>query len=113
MWSNQRLECRCLSSFRSFRFSKKFFWFGNEAVDPKSLATYLKSEKAEIAHPTAAHAIQTGKGLLFYAKRVEDKAHPAGVLNLVSFRLLVHNFSITGLTRRFCRASLPILLPRR
>jgi len=72
-------------SFRSFRFSKKFFWFGNEAVDSKSLATYLKSEKAEIAHPTAAHATQTGKGLLFYAKRVEDKAHPAGVLNLVSF----------------------------
>ncbi len=69
---------------RSFRFSKKFFWFGHESVEPQHLSTYLRSEKQEIAHPNAAYASQTGKGLLFFAKSIEDKAQPAGILNLVS-----------------------------
>lgn len=33
--------------------------------------------------PTA-HATQTGKGLLYYTKRAEDKGHPSAILNLVS-----------------------------
>ncbi|MCJ1380494.1 hypothetical protein MMC17_003599 [Xylographa soralifera] len=67
---------------KGLRFSKKFFWFGNDALDEKSLALYLKSEKPEVGHHNSAHASQTGKGLLLFAKRVEDKTSPAGILNL-------------------------------
>ncbi|MCJ1287119.1 hypothetical protein MMC26_006467 [Xylographa opegraphella] len=67
---------------KGLRFSKKFFWFGNDALDEKSLALYLKTEKPEIGHHNSAHASQTGKGLLLFAKRVEDKTSPAGILNL-------------------------------
>ncbi|MCJ1403291.1 hypothetical protein MMC11_006514 [Xylographa trunciseda] len=67
---------------KGLRFSKKFFWFGNDALDEKSLALYLKSEKPEIGHHNSAHASQTGKGLLLFAKRIEDKTSPAGILNL-------------------------------
>ncbi|MCJ1296699.1 hypothetical protein MMC34_008265 [Xylographa carneopallida] len=67
---------------KGLRFSKKFFWFGNDALDEKSLALYLRSEKPEIGHHNSAHASQTGKGLLLFAKRVEDKTSPAGILNL-------------------------------
>jgi Pleckstrin homology domain len=44
---------------------------------------YLRAEKADVAHPNAAWAHETGKGLLFFAKRAEDKAAPTGILNLV------------------------------
>lgn len=47
------------------------------------LVNYLRGEKPEIAHSTAAWSSQTGKGLLYYAKHAEEKATPAGVLNLV------------------------------
>lgn len=67
---------------KSLIFSKKFFWFGDEPLEHKHLSSYLSNEKAELAHPNAAHATQTGKGLLYYAKRAEDKPHPAGILNL-------------------------------
>ncbi|MCJ1395174.1 hypothetical protein MMC18_008055 [Xylographa bjoerkii] len=67
---------------KGLRFSKKFFWFGSDALDEKALALYLKSEKPEIGHHNSAHASQTGKGLLLFAKRVEDKTSPAGILNL-------------------------------
>ncbi|MCJ1475595.1 hypothetical protein MMC13_004258 [Lambiella insularis] len=67
---------------KGLRFSKKFFWLGDEALDERSMTSYLKSEKPEIAHHNSAHALQTGKGLLLFAKRVEDKTQPAGVLNL-------------------------------
>ena len=69
---------------RSLRFSKKFFWLGHDSVEPQHLSGYLRSEKQDVAHPNVAHASQTGKGLLFFAKRIEDKAQPAGILNLVS-----------------------------
>ena len=36
-----------------------------------------------MANPNAAHATQTGKGLLFYAKRAEDRGNPQGLFNLV------------------------------
>lgn len=68
---------------RSLFISKKFFWFSDEPLEQKHLSTYLSSEKADIAHRNAAHAMQTGKGLLFFTKRAEDKDHPTGVLNLV------------------------------
>lgn len=68
---------------RSFRFSKKFFWLSDEAVQPQHLGGYLRAEKPELAHHNAAYAAQTGEGLLFLAKRIEDKTQPAGILNLV------------------------------
>ena len=68
---------------RSLRFSKRFFWFTDEAFKTDTLDAYLRAEKAEIAHPNAAWAHETGKGLLFFAKRAEDNAAPAGILNLV------------------------------
>lgn len=69
--------------YRSLFISKKFFWFSDESLEHKHLSTYLDNEKADIAHRNAAHATQTGKGLLFFSKRAEDKGHPAGILNLV------------------------------
>lgn len=67
----------------AFRFSKKYFWFGQEEpVAVSSLSHYLRGEKAEIAQPTAAWSSQTGKGLLYFVKHADEKATPAGVLNL-------------------------------
>lgn len=69
----------CRPTSRSLRFSKRFFWFSESPVESKSIHSFA-SEKNN--HATAAWATQTGKGLLFFAKRSEDKAHPAGILNL-------------------------------
>lgn len=67
----------------AFRFSKKYFWFGSEEpVSTQSLSQYLRGEKAEVAHPTAAWSSQTGKGLLYFVKHADQKETPAGVLNL-------------------------------
>jgi len=68
---------------RGFTYSKHFFWFSDEPSTAESLATYVRSDK----HETATHAAwarETGKGLLFYAKRAEDKATPTGLILLVS-----------------------------
>ena len=73
-----------LHLFRSLIFQKKFFWFSDEPLEHKHLTNYLGNEKSDLAHRNAAHATQTGKGLLFFAKRAEDKNHPAGILNLVN-----------------------------
>lgn len=67
---------------RGLRFSKRFFWFSDDAVEIKSLNSYFQNEKLSVAHPTAAWASQTGKGLIFFAKRAEDKAAPTGIINL-------------------------------
>ncbi|KAM5429935.1 hypothetical protein McanCB56680_001501 [Microsporum canis] len=67
---------------KSFRFVKRHFWFSEEAVESKQLTSYFQNEKLSVAHPNAAWASQTGKGLLFFAKRSEDKASPAGIINL-------------------------------
>ena len=74
------------SIFRKFIFTKHFFWFSEEASTTESLATFLRQEKekADTKHSSAAWARESGKGLLFYAKRAEDKAAPAGIINLVS-----------------------------
>jgi hypothetical protein len=61
--------------------TKEFFFFGTDAVEPKTLSHYLKSEKsAETAHSNIAWASETGKGLLF----VGDKKNPSSVISLVS-----------------------------
>ncbi|KAK2742703.1 hypothetical protein FQN57_005158 [Myotisia sp. PD_48] len=67
---------------KGFRFAKRHFWFSDEAVEIKHLSGYFQNEKLSLAHPTAAWASQTGKGLLFFAKRAEDKANPTGIINL-------------------------------
>ncbi|KAJ5449028.1 hypothetical protein N7445_003849 [Penicillium cf. griseofulvum] len=67
---------------KGFRFAKRFFYFNEEAVESKNLSIFHQNEKAAVANPTAAWATQTGKGLLFFTKRAEDKATPAGILNL-------------------------------
>ncbi|KAJ4296445.1 hypothetical protein N0V90_006490 [Kalmusia sp. IMI 367209] len=67
----------------AFRFSKKYFWFGEEAAVPtSSLSHYLRGEKADVAHPTAAWSSVTGKGLLYFVKHADEKSTPAGVLKL-------------------------------
>lgn len=69
---------------RGLIFSKKYFWLSDAPLEHKHLSAYLGNEKSkDIAHSNAAHAQQTGKGLLFFAKRAEDKDHPQGIFNLV------------------------------
>ncbi|KAM0564583.1 hypothetical protein ACHAPJ_000798 [Fusarium lateritium] len=59
--------------------TKEFFFFGTDAVEPKTLSHYLKTEKStETAHNNIAWASETGKGLLF----VGDKKNPSGVISL-------------------------------
>lgn len=43
---------------------------------------FHQNEKPLFANPVAAWASQTGKGLVFFTKRAEDKATPTGILNL-------------------------------
>ncbi|TVY49817.1 hypothetical protein LOCC1_G000458 [Lachnellula occidentalis] len=70
-------------SFRGLIFQKKFFWFGSEPVETKSLSSYLRGEKeAAAANHNAAWASHTGNGLLFFSKKATDKAAPAGLFNL-------------------------------
>ncbi|KAL8757672.1 MAG: hypothetical protein Q9199_002053 [Rusavskia elegans] len=72
---------------KSLMYSKKFFWFSDEPVEHKHLTDYLRGEKAtDVARPNAAHASQTGKGLLFFAKRAEDKPQPQGIINLADIK---------------------------
>lgn len=68
---------------RSLRFSKHHFWLGSEALDDAAITKYLKEDKSPESSKNAAHASQTGEGLLLFSKRVEDKASPVGVINLV------------------------------
>jgi hypothetical protein len=67
---------------RGLFFQKKFFWFGSEPVEQKSLSNYLRGEKV---YGNAAWASETGKGLLFFSKKSAEKATPAGIINLVSY----------------------------
>lgn len=67
---------------RGLRFSKRFFYFQEEPVEAKNLNVFHQNEKPAVANPIAAWASQTGKGLAFFTKRAEDKAHPAGIFNL-------------------------------
>ena len=69
---------------RRFFFTKHFFWFSEEPSTPDHLTTFLRSEKTDAKHSSAAWARESGKGLLFFSKRAEDKPTPANVINLVS-----------------------------
>ncbi|KAL8736222.1 MAG: hypothetical protein Q9166_000377 [cf. Caloplaca sp. 2 TL-2023] len=72
---------------KSLMYSKKFFWLSDEPVEHRHLTDYLRGEKTiDIARPNAAHASQTGKGLLFFAKRAEDKPQPQGIINLADIK---------------------------
>ncbi|KAL6718014.1 hypothetical protein ACLMJK_004099 [Lecanora helva] len=80
--------------------SKKYFWFSDAPLEHKHLSAYLGNEKSkDIGHANAAHAQQTGKGLLFFAKRAEDKEHPQGIFNLADVTDIAkgnfNNFSFT------------------
>ena len=70
-------------SIRQFRFAAKYFWLTDSALDETALSSYVKTEKPEVGHANAAFASQTGKGLLLFAKREDDKGTPTGILNLV------------------------------
>jgi hypothetical protein len=72
---------------RGLRFSKRFFYFSDDAVEARQLSAFHQNEKPAVAHPIAAWASQTGKGLLFFTKRAEDKNTPTGIFNLVSTSL--------------------------
>ncbi|EKD18196.1 immunogenic protein [Drepanopeziza brunnea f. sp. 'multigermtubi' MB_m1] len=68
---------------KSFIFQKKFFYFGSEPVDSKTLSSYLRGEKAQdVAGKNVAWAAHTGNGLLFFTKKASEKATPAGIFNL-------------------------------
>lgn len=68
----------------SFIPSKKFFYLQDEPITTDNLQTYLKKDKSSAAHGNVAFANQTGKGLFFYAKNADHKAHPSGIIRLVS-----------------------------
>ncbi|EXJ58852.1 hypothetical protein A1O7_06282 [Cladophialophora yegresii CBS 114405] len=68
--------------FKKFIFTKHYFWLQEEPSTAESLTNFLRSEKADTKHSDAAWARETGNGLLFYSKRAEDKATPAGIINL-------------------------------
>ncbi|OBT65471.1 hypothetical protein VE03_04962 [Pseudogymnoascus sp. 23342-1-I1] len=63
-------------------FQKRFFWFGADAVEVKSLSNYLRGEKPEVGNHNAAWASQTGKGLLYFSKQAGEKSAPVGLINL-------------------------------
>ncbi|KAK3938937.1 Pleckstrin homology domain-containing protein [Diplogelasinospora grovesii] len=62
-------------------FSKKFFWFGSEAVDLKSVHSFKADKAIETAHHVIAWAAETGKGLLFFSEK-SDKTAPHGAIHL-------------------------------
>lgn len=63
-------------------FQKRFFWFGTDAVEVKSLTNYLRGEKPEVGNHNAAWSSQTGKGLLYFSKQTGEKSAPVGLINL-------------------------------
>ncbi|KIW67434.1 hypothetical protein PV04_06690 [Phialophora macrospora] len=68
--------------FKKFIYTKHYFWLQEEPSTAESLTNFMRSDKGDTKHSDAAWARETGKGLLFYSKRAEDKATPAGIINL-------------------------------
>jgi hypothetical protein len=83
-----------------FRFHEHYFWFDDAPSTPESLNSYVRTKDLKSAHPNAAWAQETGKGLLFYAKRAEDKSTPAGIINLSE----ATNVLIEGMEEFFFKA---------
>lgn len=80
---------------RNFIYSKKYFWFGDEAVEPKHMNAYIRGEKVgEVAHHVAAWASHTGKGLLFYNEKPNDKSTPHGAIQLVRIPTVRESFHV-------------------
>jgi hypothetical protein len=99
---------------KSFIFQKKFFWFGTEPVEHKSLTSYLRGEKQqELANKNAAWSTHTGKGLLYFSKKPTEKATPAGIINLSEVSDLTadgtvdFSFSLGGHKHTFQANTLP------
>jgi hypothetical protein len=100
--------------FKSFIFQKKFFWFGDEPIEHKSLTSYLRGEKQqEAANKNAAWSSHTGKGLLYFSKKASEKAAPAGIINLSEVSDLTpdgtvdFSFSLGGHKHTFQANTLP------
>lgn len=75
------LEVKGTNFPKNFLYSKKFFWFGSEPVDTKSISTFKADKAADVAHHIHAWAAETGKGLLFFSEK-SDKAAPHGAIHL-------------------------------
>ncbi|KAK5096371.1 hypothetical protein LTS08_007627 [Lithohypha guttulata] len=96
---------------KQFRFVKHFFWFSEEPITQQGLDTYIKNEKADVAHHNAAWAQETGKGVLFYTKRSEDKATPTGLILIAEASAITKtgftdfSFKIGSHTHKFEAAS--------
>jgi len=67
---------------RNLIHSKKFFWFGSDALDLKAATNFKADKVADVAHHVTAWAAETGKGLLFFGEK--DKSAPQGAIHLVS-----------------------------
>ncbi|KAK2625547.1 hypothetical protein QTJ16_004859 [Diplocarpon rosae] len=98
---------------KSFIFQKKFFFFGSDPVEPKTLSSYLRGEKSqETANKNVAWASHTGKGLLFFTKKASEKGSPDGIINLSGISDLAEEgsndfvFSLGGSKHIFKAASL-------
>ncbi len=78
-------ECRMLTEApsRNLILSKKFFWFGTEPVDTKTLSSFKPEKAVDVANHIASWASETGKGLLFYGEKT-DKSAPHSAILLVS-----------------------------
>ena len=81
------LSCQLLRQadpyFSSFKFNKRYFWLGDEAISTQNLSHYLRGTEPRIAQPIAAWSSHTGKGLLYFVKSESEKSHPHDVLCLV------------------------------
>lgn len=78
--------------------SKTYFWIGGEeGVPTAKLGDFLKHNKGEAGHATAAWSSQTGKGLLYFAKHKDHKDTPLGILNMVGLLVIQNNPSLTQL----------------
>lgn len=71
---------RLITPSRNLIYSKKYFWFGTDAVDPKTAPALLKD------HHLASWVSETGKGLLFFNEKGTDKKNPTGAVHLVCRR---------------------------
>ena len=84
-------EISQLTCPRQFKFSKRYFWFGNEAVSHEHLSNYLRGTEPKIAQQNAAWSSHTGKGLLYMTKTEAEKSHPQEIISLADATDLVKN----------------------
>ncbi|KAF2234570.1 hypothetical protein EV356DRAFT_514961 [Viridothelium virens] len=68
--------------FKQLKFTKNYFWFGDEAIPQQHMDKFMRGEKQDISYPTTAWASHTGKGLLLFAKHSDQMKTPDGAINL-------------------------------